>query len=290
MENRIAIRLNFAKKAALAAAGLAAVAVPIAVGVLKAPMGRAQSAAVPKFYAASIRGCSEQNGLKKGAGYSLVSGTLNTGCVNLADENNLGLIQRAYVRFAGGQPHWPGIVPIEGGPAWIRSELFEISARAEGSPAPEMMEGPMMQALLEDRFKLKIRRETRDVPVYALTVAPGGHRLNAFKEGSCVAMPLRIPVPALPPGQQYCKVRIGIQPPAVDAQGSTLAEFSRLLDRMLDRPVIDKTGIAGKFNIHLEFGDGATFAAIEQLGLKLEATEGAREFLVVDHVERPVAP
>jgi hypothetical protein len=58
-------------------------------------------------------------------------------------------------------------------------------------------------------------------------------------------LPLTDPLPALAPGQEYCKVKVGMGP-AVDAQGSTLAEFSQLLDLVLDRPVIDKTGIAGK--------------------------------------------
>jgi uncharacterized protein (TIGR03435 family) len=98
----------------------------------------------------------------------------------------------------------------------------------------------------------------------------------------------------------------------IDAQGSTLAEFSQLLSLVLDRPVIDKTGIAGRFDIHLEFaadattlkllpegdrapvaglasgpGGGSIFAAIQQLGLKLEPAQGPREILVIDHVERP---
>ena len=118
-------------------------------------------------------------------------------------------------------------------------------------------------------------------------------------------------MPALGPGQTYCKVRVSARRPAVDAQGSTLAEFSQLLNLVLDRPVIDETGITGKFDIHLEFaiseatprflpgGDMArfaeaasdrvpsVFAAIQQLGLKLEPTQGPRDFLVIDHVERP---
>ena len=121
------------------------------------------------------------------------------------------------------------------------------------------MQGPMLQALLEDRFQLKIHRETREVPVYALTVEQGGSRLKPFEEGSCIAMPLKVPLPTLVLGQRYCKVRVGIQPPVVDAQGSTLTEFAQLLDLVLDRPVIDKTGSTQKFDIHLEFApDAAT--------------------------------
>ena len=127
-------------------------------------------------------------------------------------------------------------------------------------------------------------------------------------------MPLTVPKPALAPGQEYCKVRVGLRKPVVDAQGSTLTEFSQLLSLVLDRPVIDNTGSTGKFDIHLEFainevtprflpgGDLArladaasdsngppVFTAIQQLGLKLEPTQGTRDFLVIDHVERPFA-
>lgn len=314
MTNRIVLRLNFAKKVALTVAGIAALAAPIAVGVMNAPLIRAQSAAAgtPKFEASSIRPCSDEPGLKRGYGYSSSAGRLNTGCMALVGADNLGLIQRAYVRFADGHPHWPGIVPITGGPAWIHSGLYDINATAEGNPSTEMMQGPMLQALLEDRFKLKIHRETREVPVYALTVAEGGSKLKPFTEESCTRMPLTVPLPALAPGHEYCKVRVGMRKPAVDAQGSTLAEFSQLLDLVLDRPVIDKTGITGKFDIHLEFaideatprflpgGDLARFAgqasdpagpsvftAIQRLGLKLEPAQGSRDFLVIDRVERP---
>lgn len=286
MMNSRVLKLTFAKKIALTVAGLAALVAPIAAGFLNAPLIRAQSA--------------------------VAAGRLNTGCTALVDTDSTGLIQRAYVRFADGQPHRTGIVPITGGAAWIHSEFFDIDARAAGNPNEEMMQGPMLQVLLEDRVQLKVHRETREVPVYALTVVQGGSRLKSFEEGSCIPMPLKVPLPALAPGQQYCKVRVGIQPPAVDAQGSTLAEFSQLLDLVLDRPVIDKTGITGKFDIHLEFAineatprylpggdlaqfaDGASdrampsiFAALQQLGLKLEPTQGSRDFLVIDHVERP---
>lgn len=162
MTNRIALRLKFVKKIALTGAGIAALTLPIAIGVMNAPLIRAQSAAraAAKLEASSIRPCSDEPGLKRGAGYSLSAGRLNTGRMALAGADHLGLIQRAYVRFADGHPHWPGIVPITGGPAWIRSELYNIDARAEGNVNQEMMQGPMLQALLEDRFQLKIHRET----------------------------------------------------------------------------------------------------------------------------------
>jgi uncharacterized protein (TIGR03435 family) len=75
------------------------------------------------------------------------------------------------------------------------------------------MQGPMLQTLLEDRFKLKVHRETREVPVYALTLEPGASALKPFAEGSCVPPRTKIPFPELAPGQQYCKFWVGAKPP-----------------------------------------------------------------------------
>jgi bla regulator protein blaR1 len=338
MANRIVLRLNFVKKLALAVAGIAVLTVPVVIGIMNTPLIRAQSAvaAIPQFKEASLRLCGNVPGLdgpaaaprgteasasappppprKMGNERSSAPGTLNTGCMPLvAAGDHLGLIQHAYVRFADGNSprFWPATIPIEGGPAWIRSELYEINAKADGNPSEELMKGPMMQALLEAQFKLKIHRVTREVPVYALTVAPGGLQLTQF-HGSCLPMPSKATLSAPPPGQKYCTVLVGSRPPAVRAEGSTFTEFSQLLSLVLDRPVVDKTGISGKFDIHLKFGiDGTTprflpsgdmarfaqadpdappiLSAIQHLGLRLEPTNGPREFLIIDQMERPTA-
>jgi len=167
-----------------------------------------------------------------------------------------------------------------------------------------------MQALLEDRFKLKIHRETRQGPVYELTRAKGGSKLKPFQEGTCSPMPSAPPLPPLPPGQAYCHVMVS-SGGSLDAEGSALTELSGLLSLILDRQVIDKTGLAGKFDIHLRFapddltagqhgpppdtpeaGAGPTgptvFTAVqEQLGLKQLPAKGPIDVLVIDHVERP---
>ena len=165
----------------------------------------------------------------------------------------------------------------------------------------------MMQALLEDRFKLQMHRETRQNPVYALTVAKGGLKLKPFQEGSCTPSSDTPRVPGQPP---LCKARAsskGANVVAIDGQGMTLDEFSGLVltasafGFKFDRPIINKTGIAGRFDLHLEFAiddvraaaslDPAypsIFTAVQQqLGLKLEPTRGPAEFLVIDHIERP---
>jgi uncharacterized protein (TIGR03435 family) len=311
MTNRIGLGMSFAGKIALAATAAVAIAAPILTGVLNAPAIKAQTAppGTPRFEVASIKPCKiEPNTLRRGGDSS--PGRLSEGCDLLADDNGLGIIHRAYVVFAGGHPNpnWP--IPIKGGPRWIHTDMYRIDAKAGGHPSMDMMRGPMFQALLEDRFKLKIHLETQQGPVYDLTLASGSSRLQPFKEGSCVQLPLTRPFPAPPSGQHYCMDRVGLKG-SIDAEGKTLTEFGKLLNLVLDRPVVDKTGLTAKFDMHLEFardeaapkllpfpelpaqppsdsGKPTIFTAIqEQLGLKLTSSRGPVECLVIDHIERP---
>jgi bla regulator protein BlaR1 len=313
MTNRMAIRLNLARKVALAAAGVAVVSAPIVIGMMHAPPGRAQP--TPKFEVATVRPCKPGESAgpigtksKSGGGpaQSISPGRLSTGCLPLADSNSLGLIQRAYVRFAGGNTNPFRIVAIQGGPEWVRTEQFTITAKADGEPSPQLMQGPMLQALLEERFKLKIRRESREAPVYELTAGKDISKLKRFIEGSCTPAPFTFPRPALEPGQKHCSMLIVGRRPTLKMEGGTLDDLSKMLSRILDRPVIDKTGISAKFDIEIDFAlDQATpglsfgdapppadpdrpsiFTVIKELGLKLEPAKGPQEFLVIDHVER----
>jgi uncharacterized protein (TIGR03435 family) len=70
----------------------------------------------------------------------------------------------------------PDLSPISGGPAWINSERYTIQAKADEGTSPEVMQGPMLQSLLKERFKARIRLEVRQVLVYALIVAKGGFK------------------------------------------------------------------------------------------------------------------
>jgi bla regulator protein BlaR1 len=310
----IAHELTGAKKIALAAIGLAALAVPVLIGVLNAPAIRAQNAPanIPKFEVVSIKPCQNANQvLWRGANSS--PGRLSTGCGPLLNDDDAGLIRDAYLAFAGGHLHNSDTTPITGGPSWLRSAFYDINARAEGNPGVEMMMGPMLQTLFEDRFQLKIHRETHEGPVFFLTVASGGLKLHPTAEGSCTPV-LTYPPASLQPDQKRCRVMInGGSPAAVDVQGSTLDSFSRTLRIVLDRPVINKTGITGQFDFLVEFsregtrlagmpvppidgrspapdptGPPSIFTALEeQLGLRLESGRGPVETLVIDHVEKP---
>jgi uncharacterized protein (TIGR03435 family) len=304
------------------------IAILIVSALLNATASRAQS---PKFDAAAIRLCTNSGGsgdTKQGkggspfGGFSVSPGRLNTGCRPLATSDaTAALIQRVYGRLRLGHTVPPGTaLPISGGPAWVYSDAYDINAVAPGNASEEAMEGPMLQALLEDRFKLKLHRETKDVPVYALTVAKGGPKLTPSKAGSCVAFDFTQGPQPLPAGQRYCNNMVGGRRgpnTTIDAEGSTLDAFSRLLTLILDRPIVDKTGIPGKFDIQLEFAVDETtpgvplllffgpngpppaappsdappapsvFTVVQQLGLKLDPTKSPREFLVIDSIQRP---
>jgi uncharacterized protein (TIGR03435 family) len=159
----------------------------------------------------------------------------------------------------------------------------------------------MMQKLLEDRFHLKIHRQTTEGPVYFLSAGRGGPKLHPSIDGSCTP-PYASPRPPLQPGQEYCmsNISFGQSPASVEANGATLDDFSTLLLPVLHRPVIDKTGITGRFDIRVEFsldetgptpdptGQPSIFTALlEQLGLRIESGKGPVETFVIDSIERP---
>jgi hypothetical protein len=79
----------------------------------------------------------------------------------------------------------------EGGPDWLDTDLYRIEAKAEAVTDPALMQGPMLQAILEDRFKIKVHKEAREMTVDALVLARSGSKLKPFVEGSCVRRPPR---------------------------------------------------------------------------------------------------
>jgi uncharacterized protein (TIGR03435 family) len=262
-----------------------------------------RSAATPKFDVVSIKPC--KPGVANGGDSS--PGRLSIGCAILADSDNTGLIQVAYNRYASGQLTSVKVIPIEGGPDWIHSERFAIDAKSDGHPSIVMMQGPMMQAILEDRFKLKIHRETRQGPVYELALGKGSPKLKPLQDGSCTPAVVGRPLPPLPSGQRLCRNMVSPRG-SVDFEGGTLSMFVGLLGMALDRP---ETGITDYFEIHLKFSPddsaplppstadpgspavGAAdapgiFQAIqEQLGLRLVPAKGPVDVLVIDHIEKP---
>jgi uncharacterized protein (TIGR03435 family) len=187
---------------------------------------------------------------------------------------------------------------LVGGPSWINPTRYTIQAKAEGNPSEQEMM-LMLQTLLEDRFKLRIHRETRELPVYALTAAKGGPKLLQSKEGSCT-MPepnARAAFPAGQPTHPYCGSTLLLMG-RWDASRVDMSKIIWSLSTLVDRQIIDKTGLTGQYDIHIEIPPDplatndptspSLFTVLQdQLGLKLESDKGPVEVLVIDQVEKP---
>ena len=187
---------------------------------------------------------------------------------------------------------------ISGGPAWTGSEHYDILASTPGDLQPNTDEQmAMLRKLLTDRFQLTFHRESKELPVYALTVAKGGPKL---KESTAPAGALPELINTIFP-EEHGGVRV-----LLPARNASMPQFTAMMQRaVLDRTVLDRTGLSGNYDFDLEwtpdenqFGGNlprsveptkpSLFVAIqEQLGLRLEATRGLVSALVIDRVARP---
>jgi uncharacterized protein (TIGR03435 family) len=204
---------------------------------------------------------------------------------------------------------------IAGGPSWLDNEEYDVMGKADSSATPEQMRR-MLQSMLADRFKLSVHRETRELPIYELTVAKGGPKLAPTKVGGCITFDPDGPRPAF--GSTICG---GLYSRNYEAVGPavTIPEFIAYLNteaHLLGRLVSDKTRIAGRFDIDVKYdpcttakpfltdvprGPGGatcadyssypslTDALREQLGLRLESAKGPVNVLVIDRAEKPSA-
>ena len=151
----------------------------------------------------------------------------------------------------------------------------------------------MVKSLLADRFKLQMRHETREIPVFALVVAKCGSKLIPATPKPVVAVDPGAPPP---PYESPCRLDAG----SISCHGMTVSDLASMLWTEREtgsRKVLDKTGLEGKYDFTLKWtsedasGDSSgptLFTAIqEQLGLRLESTKAPLEVPVIDHIERP---
>jgi len=202
---------------------------------------------------------------------------------------------------------------ISGGPDWIKKDRFDIQTKTpDGSPDytfRQFMNGEtpqldlMLQALLAERFNLKIHHETKQLPVYALTFVKKSSKLQAasgemiqLKDGTSVRNRSLLWTPApLPDGTRSDHlIRMFVR-------DRSIQELAETLSNLMDRPVLDRTGLKGNFDITVDYEKNpdadnpgldisgpAMFTAFqEQLGLKFEATRAPVDVLVIDHAEKP---
>jgi uncharacterized protein (TIGR03435 family) len=179
---------------------------------------------------------------------------------------------------------------IVGAPAWINSERYDIEATGEGNLDSDQIKAPMLQALIEDRFKAAVHGETREMPVYFLTIAKGGPKLKASQ---CIPRDPNTPFPPGQPPQSICGF-VMLRNGAIRSTGFRLQFLTDNLSGILKRKVLDRTGLADQFDVDLKWtpdlappdGGPSIFTAIEeQLGLKLESGKAPIDVLVIDHID-----
>ena len=180
------------------------------------------------------------------------------------------------------------------GPVWMNSERFDVTAKAEAELTTAQRQ-TMIRSLLADRFKFAAHMDKRELPVYSLVLAQASGKLGAGLRPSNIDCAKRDPTLGSEgaPGVAPCTAIGGSG--MLHARSTTLHALIGDLSSDLKRLVIDETGLAGSFDIDLDWARNeadttrpSIFTAVqEQLGLKLESSRSPIEVLVIDHVERP---
>jgi uncharacterized protein (TIGR03435 family) len=198
---------------------------------------------------------------------------------------------------------------VSGGPNWSESDMYDVNAKMDDSTIEVLRkldsaqarqtQKQMLQALLADRFRLSIHRETRQLPIYALIVLKGGHKMHSAAPDD--AYPNGFKGIDGKSGKGIMRMRLDGNGSTITAQGVTVKQLVDQLSGSLDALVQDQTGLTGSFDFTLRYAPDelqnasnsdasapSIFTALqEQLGLKLESRKGPVEVLIIDHVERP---
>ena len=305
MRNRIGQNVNFSRKMLLVAAGVSAVAGPVVIGIGTSQL-RAQS---PKlaFEVASVKPFKGDPRDMRGTEF-LPGGKL------VSRAPLLLVIATAYnTSFEGKVPRITGI------PKWLNSpeSFYEIEATAPSGAIPEGLSPRertdkmrlMLQALLADRFKLTIRREAKEMPIYALVVGNGGPKLAKadVQEKDCPDTPLSEPA-----ASAVCHRFTGGRGRGLHGRAVDMTDLVGFVHNWTDRPLFDKTGLKGLYKIDTEpfqpmelaastpapgtKQDGVDmrdlptlFTVFDRLGLRMESQKGKVDTYVIEHIEKPAA-
>ena len=287
--------------------------------IVAAVQTQTPAASTPQKYdVASIKKCTGPNvpqgparGTAGGTNATVSPGRFYVPCVSVEQ-----LIYLAYAAYGvSPEEHLANDEPggasndskVRGGPDWVhsRKEAYSIEASAAGVTERLVLMGSMLRSLLEDRFRLKVHRETEDVPMFALTVAKGGFKLKPMQEGDCD------PDQATAGKPRCSSIHMDRNGPNTvwTYGGMQVSALASMLSSTLDRHVIDRTGLTDKFIIRLEFSSDENtpklmqrdidyppdpgprgpgiLTALDQMGLTIESVKAPHGYLVIDHVERP---
>jgi uncharacterized protein (TIGR03435 family) len=271
---------------------------------------QSQSAAAPPVYeydVVSVRPSDPANANKPGNGLSSSPDAFTAKSSPL-----ISLIDYAYAIRNAEQ--------LVGATGWISDERFDLNAKMESSVMDALQKlsredralarQQMMQAVLADRFKLAVHRETRELQIYTLVIAKNGLKMKEAKPGDTYPNGFKIPGAASSAGS--ISFQAGPSGVVLTAQGVPISMLLGTISREVGRLIVDKTGLTGNYDFVFQYtpetyhapsnlgeGGGAMplppdvgtisiFTAVqEQLGLKLESVRAPIEVVVIDHVERP---
>lgn len=247
----------------------------------------------PAFDVASIK-VNTKCDVNGRSGGGSTPGRIALECADLRD-----LILTAYGIYGNGPNPDPGSfrMQVMGGPPWMDSTRYDVIAKPAANATTAEMYGPMMQSLLEDRFKLKVHRETRQGGIFILTVAKNGPKLPPAKEAAA--------------GKPRMSSTSSLV--TLDFPGATIADLCAQLGLRMEREVVDKTALTGRYDLHLEVspsdlhpkyiagrtindqnapssdemdaGPSISTALQQQLGLKLSTATGPVPAILIDHIE-----
>jgi uncharacterized protein (TIGR03435 family) len=338
MGRSFGIALSSPRKWLLAVSGIVAFALPFLIGALTVPWLLLAQSSTPawqtaaggtvSFEVASVKptatpGRPSSNIVLVGDAYAPTGG--------LFAANNTVLLNYLRFAFKDMKLAYRQAPDLAGAPGWIRTQQYDIEAKAQGNPTKDQMR-LMMQSLLADRFKLAVHYEIRRLPVYALVLAKEGKPGPQLKQsgGECsttvsdvqtINRSLQLPPTAAGSGSTSRSLQIPcglLMPVAPSVAGrmriagrnvplALLADMAGAPVAGIDRPIVERTGLGGTYDISVEFAPimptgpvppgftpdetGPTFveALRDQLGLKLDPQNGPVNVVVIDHVEEPSA-
>jgi uncharacterized protein (TIGR03435 family) len=301
MANQLGCKLSSARKLSLLVAGWMAIAVAIAFAQSGASPDPARPATAIEAYVptltfdvASIRQSAEADSYIVSGSFSNHSSSFRA--TNFDTMNLLALAFRVRWDQILGMPDWRAMFNIQ-----AKSDSAADERLAKLSKDQERLEQQhMMQALLADRFKLKVHCETREGPTYNLAVSKNGQKMERAKDEPPSAEEIKAwgdkPIPHL---YQRGDSRVGFD---FIAHGCSMDDLADMLAGQLGHPVSDKTGLRGKYDFTLRYhgtrlSDRSAddmdpvppldTAIQDQLGLKLKSAKGPVKSLVIDHIEKP---
>jgi len=244
---------------------VAAVAAQTVIGVVQAPLrAESQAAQEMSFEVISLRPAAPNNRMQ----FNSSPGRFMARSANV---KNLVVLAYDVREFQ-----------ISGGPGWVDSDRFDISATSEKAFPTKAETGAMLRSLLRDRFHLVVRQESRELQVYGLVIAKGGPKLN--------------------PSAEDATLKLDGGPGRAIGSKVSMPLFSQFLSQQLGRNVVDRTDLMGSYDVQLSWSpqnnaapDGTSpdgpslFTALQdEMGLKLESQRGPVPFIVIVSIEKPV--